>query len=144
MEDAPQRVCGFLEYASRNGGWEDCFRIVDDDGMAFDLTQFKAFAGKEVEITVKPITAGGSVAGAGGPAAGCATCSYGTQTKANLDKAELECIALHDTVAGLESEVAALRAQLARAEADIALLRGDDGVGTATGSTNRGPTRRSL
>lgn len=45
---------GFFEYLSRDGGWGDSFRVVDDDGMSFVLTDFqRAFDGRAVRITVE-------------------------------------------------------------------------------------------
>ena len=47
-------IGGFFEYIPKDDGWGDSFRVVDDDGMCFVLTEFqRAFDGRAVRITVE-------------------------------------------------------------------------------------------
>lgn len=46
-------VTGFFEYVSKGKGWQDSFRVVDDDGMPFSLESLKAFDGYGVKITIE-------------------------------------------------------------------------------------------
>lgn len=51
----PFRSVGVFKYHPKDDGWYDTFRIVDDDGMPFDLTALKAFEGQLVTITVEAV-----------------------------------------------------------------------------------------
>lgn len=46
-------VAGWFEYRAAGNGWEDTFRVVDDDGMPFVLSDLRAFEGLAVKITIE-------------------------------------------------------------------------------------------
>lgn len=51
----PTTTRGVFDYITANDGWDDSFRVIDDDGMSFVLDDLKAYQGRLVEITVTPI-----------------------------------------------------------------------------------------
>lgn len=48
-----KQIAGIFNYIEKNDGWEDSFKVVDDDGLPFVLRDLKIFEGQEVIITIE-------------------------------------------------------------------------------------------
>lgn len=53
MSQKKESVSGYFVYEVREKGWNDCFRVEDDDGMAFVTDKLKAFHGRPVTVTIE-------------------------------------------------------------------------------------------